>query len=94
MAERRRKLTAEFKAKVALEAMRGVRSVNELASRYGVHPAQIHAWRKQATLGLPEVFTDRRGSAGKADEVLKARLYEQIGKFQMELEWLKKNGGA
>lgn len=92
MARSRRKLSAEFKAKVALEAIRGVRSENELASRHGVHPSQIQKWKKQAIENLPELFKDGRGRDGKADEELKSRLYEQIGKLQVELEWLKKNG--
>jgi len=92
MARSRRKLSAEFKAKVALEAIRGVGSENELASRHGVHPSQIQKWKKQAIENLPELFKDGRGRDGKADEELKSRLYEQIGKLQVELEWLKKNG--
>jgi transposase-like protein len=91
MARSRRKLSAEFKAKVALEAIRGVRSENELASRHGVHPSQIQKWKKQAIESLPELFRDGRSRDGKADEELKSRLYEQIGKLQVELEWLKKN---
>ena len=92
MARSRRKLSAEFKAKVALEAIRGVGSENELASRHGVHPSQIQKWKKQAIGNLPELFKDGRSRDGKADEKLKSRLYEQIGKLQVELEWLKKNG--
>lgn len=92
MARSRRKLSAEFKAKVALEALRGVRSVNELASKHGIHPTQIQRWKKQAIEDLPELFKDRRSRDGRSDEELKSRLYEQIGKLQMELEWLKKNG--
>ena len=92
MRKGRRKLTAEFKAKIAMEAIRGVRSVNELGSRYGVHPTQVQRWKKPAVEGLPEVFADRRSGAAKADAELKARLYEQIGKLQVELDWLKRNG--
>ena len=92
MSGNRRKLSAELKAKVALEALRGVRSVNELASKHGVHPTQIQKWKKQAMEDLPELFKDRRSREGKADEDLKSRLYEQIGKLQVELEWIKKKG--
>ena len=90
---KRRSFTAAFKAKVALEAIREVRSVSELGSRYGVHPSQIQKWKKQALEALPEVFADGRVRGEKSDEELKARLYEQIGKLQVELEWLKKNDG-
>lgn len=92
MGKVRRNLTAEYKAKIAVEAIRGVRSVNELASRYGVHPTQVHRWKKQAVEGMTEVFSDRRAGGAKAEEELKARLYEQIGKLQVELDWLKKKG--
>jgi len=92
MARSRRKLSRELKAKVVLEALRGSRSVNEIASRYEVHPNQIQKWKKQAVDALPDLFADRRTADGKSEEALRARLYEQIGKLQMELEWLKKNG--
>jgi transposase-like protein len=75
-------LTADVKAKIALEAIRGTGTVNELESRYGVHPTQIQSWKKQAIEALPEVFSDRRSRNGKADEELRSRLYEQIGKIQ------------
>jgi len=94
MKRSRRVLTGDFKAKLALEAIRGTGTVNEMASRYGVHPTQIQSWKKQAIEALPEVFSDRRSRNGKADEELRSRLYEQIGKLQVELDWLKKNGGV
>lgn len=94
MARSRRKLSKELKAKVVLEALRGNRSLNEIASRYEVHPNQIQTWKKQALEGLPGLFADRRTSDGKSEEALLSRLYEQIGKLQMELEWLKKKGEA
>jgi transposase-like protein len=92
MKGRRRKLTGEFKARVALDAIRGSRSMNELASQYGVHPSQIMKWKKEAIEALPGVLSDRRSRDGKSDEELRSRLYEQIGKLQVELDWLKKNG--
>jgi len=92
MAQRRRH-TAAFKAKVALEAMRGERTVNELAGLYQVHPSQIAAWRKRAIEGLAELFADGRQKAGKSQDDLTAPLYQQIGQLKVELDFLKKRAG-
>ena len=90
----RRRHSAEFKAKVALEAIRGVKSVNELGSRYGIHPTQIGHWKKQALEGLSGIFVEGRTREEKAEEELKAQLYQQIGQLLVELEWLKKTAGS
>lgn len=89
----RRRHSAEFKAKVALEAIKGERSVNELAGFYQVHPVQVAAWKKRATQGLAELFADGRGKAQKGDLELKAELYQQIGQLKVELDFLKKKSG-
>ena len=86
----RKSYTAEFKAKVALEAVRGDRSLSELAARYEVHPTQIGQWRKALLEGLPEVFSDKRRRKDIDGEREKARLYEEIGRLKVELDWLKK----
>ena len=86
----RKSYTAEFKAKVALEAVRGDRSLSELAARYEVHPTQIGQWRKALLAGLPEVFSERRRRKDADSEEEKARLYEEIGRLKVELDWLKK----
>lgn len=90
MKKSRRRHQPEFKAKVALEAIKGAKSVNELASRYGVHPTQVTEWKKQVLEALPSIFSDGRAKVEKADEEMKARLYQQIGQLQVELDWLKK----
>ena len=90
MGNQRRAHSASFKARVALEAIQGLKTVNELASQYGVHPTQISKWRKQALEALPEVFSNGHQRVQGADEELKARLYQQIGQLQVELDWLKK----
>jgi putative transposase len=90
MAGKRKHHTAAFKAQVALAALKGDRTVNELARRFDVHPTLIHAWKKQLLAGAEQVFTNG-AQAGAADaEAVQAELYEQIGRLKMELEWVKK----
>ena len=86
----RKSYSAAFKAKVALEAVKGDRALAELASRYEVHANQIGQWRKALLAGLPEVFSDKRRRQEESDDVEKARLYEEIGRLKVELDWLKK----
>ena len=86
----RKSYPAEFKAKLALEAVKGERSLSELASKYEVHPNQIGQWRKALLSGLPEVFSEKRQRKEQDGEAEKARLYEEIGRLKMELDWLRK----
>ena len=88
MAAKRKIHSAAFKAQVALAALRGERTVNELAGHYGVHPTLIHAWKKQLLASAEEVFA--AGGKAAAVEDRQPELYEQIGRLKMELEWLKK----
>ena len=92
MGERRRH-SAEFKAKVALEAIRAERTVNELAGMYQVHPGQVAAWKRRTLEGLAELFGEDRQKLQKCDEDLKAQLYQQIGQLKVELDFLKKKSG-
>lgn len=87
----RKQHSAEFKAKVVIEAMKGLKTVNEIASDMGVHPTQVTQWKKQALEALPDVFSSRRGQVQKAQEGLTGELYQQIGQLKVELDWLKKN---
>jgi putative transposase len=89
----RRQHSAEFKAKVALEALRGELTINELAAEYGVHPVQITQWKKVVLDQVPKLFSSRRGANAKAEDALKAALYQQIGQLKVELDWLKKKVG-
>lgn len=89
----RRRHSAEFKAKVALEAVRGLRTANEIASTYEVHPVQVAQWKKQALAELPQLFADRRAKAAQEEETLRAALYQQIGQLKVELDWLEKKVG-
>ena len=90
MAGKRKQHSAAFKAQVALAAVRGDKTVNELASQHGVHPTLIHTWKKQLLAGAEEVFHNGSKAAATDAEAEKAELFEQIGRLKMELEWLKK----
>ena len=85
----RRKHSEEFKAKVALEAAKGQRTYAELCREYGVHANQIYAWRDVLIKRLPELF-EGGSSQQIPDEQLVSKLYEEIGRLKVELEWLKK----
>ena len=93
MASMRTKRTSEFKAKVALAAIRGDQTVTELASFYKVHPNQITTWKRQAQDQLAAAFDSKKAKSLKADEKLKEELYRQIGQLKVELDWLKKKSG-
>jgi transposase-like protein len=90
MGKKRRKHTDEFKAKVALEAVKGVRTLGELSSVYKVHPTVIAQWKRKLVDGAAGVFESGAGTKVKTEEELTAPLYEQIGRLNMEAEWLKK----
>ena len=89
----RKQYTAGFKAKVALEAIKGQRTVQELGSMYGIHPNQITTWKRQLAAEAAEVFTRGGVHGNEAIEEEKAALYQQIGKLQVELDWLQKKSG-
>ncbi len=89
----RKRYSADFKSKVALEAVKGTKTVNEIASTHGLHPNQITLWKKQPLEELPVLFSDKRVKANKDQEALEERLYQQIGQLKVELDWLKKKSG-
>jgi transposase-like protein len=93
MASMRKQYPPSFRAKVALEAIRGERTCAELASEYQVHPTQIKAWKKTAVQGIIELFTDRKKTKDKEKSLLIEELYRQIGQLKVELDWLKKKFG-
>lgn len=88
MAKKRRRIEAPLKAKVALAAARGDKTTAQLATQFGVHGNQVSAWKRQLLDGAAELFADRR--TRQKDDVAEKELYEQIGRLQMELAWLKK----
>jgi len=85
---------ADFKARIALEALKGNKTLNQLAAEYGVHPTQVSAWKQQLKQELPRIFSVKRAKQAEDEEALKARLYQQIGQLQVELDWLKKKQGV
>jgi transposase len=95
MAKTRRRFTAEFKSKVALEAIKESKTMAELIQEYGVHATQIKEWKEQLISGLPKVFD----SGGKSEqdtrqaEEKEGRLYQKIGQLNVEIDWLKKKMG-
>lgn len=87
----RRRFTPEFKSRVALEAIRGVKTVREIAAEYGVHPVQVSQWKRVAQEGLVGVFEKPRRRDEQAVEKERARLERKIGQLTMEVEFLKKS---
>jgi transposase len=94
MAGKRKIHTSAFKAQVALAALKGDRTINELAGQFGVHPTLIHGWKKQLLAGAETVFANGAARANHEGEILQAELYEQIGRLKMELEWVKKKAAV
>ena len=92
MAKKRNRPNGPFKAKVALAALKEVKTVSELASQYGVHPTQIHQWKRQLLERAEEIFSTPGSGRrkGEEQEALQAKLYEEIGRLKVELEWVKK----
>ncbi len=94
MGKKRVRYSAEVKAKIALEALKGVKTVNELAGQYQVHPTQISQWKCQVQLGARELFTTARAKGDQDHEAVQAKLYEEVGRLKMELDWVKKTAGV
>ena len=93
MSKQRKNYGADFKAKIAIAAIKGDKTINEIASTYGVHPNQVTTWKKQALGIIPDAFSSRQARQADEDERLKARLYQEIGQLKVELDWLKKKVG-
>lgn len=80
----------QFKAKVALETLKGVETVNQIAKRYSVHPTQINQWKKHALESLPDAFERGKKPGKDEQEELVNDLFRQIGQLKYELDWVKK----
>jgi len=95
MSEKKRKVfSGEFKAKVALEAVRGLKTVNEIAQDFGVHPTQVGQWKRELQEQAGSLFEARRGAKPVEPSASPERLYSEIGRLKMELDWLKKKSGG
>ena len=88
-----RKFEAAFKARVALEAIKGQKTIAEISSAFGIHSTQIAKWKSLALAELPSIFSGPRTQLAVADTALIDSLYQQIGQQKVELDWLKKKSG-
>ncbi len=90
MTKKRRQHSSDFKFKIGLEAVKGVKTVSQMAAEYNVHPTQISTWKKQLLRQGNTLFTRPNDRQRREQQEKEADLYEQIGRLKMELEWLKK----
>jgi len=90
---KRKKYSKELKSRVALAAIKGNQTVNEIASEYCIHTSLVNRWKKEAVKALPLVFDKTQAKQVKATGIERDRLYQKVGKLQVELDWLKKNTG-
>ena len=90
---KRKSYSNKLKAKVALAAFKGDRTVNEIASEFGLYVSQVNRWKKEAIDQLPDIFEKKNAKRANDVEKEKDLLYRQIGKLQVEVEWLKKTTG-
>lgn len=90
MKNQRKQYSPVFKAKVALEAVKGVRTLNELAGQFELHPTQIVQWKKRLVEGATGLFSGRVERQQEQEAALRDRLYQEIGQLKVELDWLKK----
>jgi transposase-like protein len=90
MTEKRKKISADFKAKVALEAIKEIKSTSQLAQEFEVHPNQITLWKKELQGGASELFKTKKDKKVIDNELLVPRLYQEIGQLTVEIDWLKK----
>ena len=92
--QKRKSFSGQYKAKVALEAIRGVKTVNEIAQEFGVHPTQVGLWKRELQEQASGIFDTRRGPKPVDQSADPERLYSEIGRLKMELDWLKKKSGV
>ena len=94
MRGKRRQYEAELKARVALAALKGDKTINEVAALFEVHPNMVTKWKQRALAELPRVFSEHPAQGASEAAVNEQRLYEQIGRLKVELDWLKKKLSA
>lgn len=88
--KKRKVHSAEFKGRVGLDAVRGIKTVNEIAQQHGVHPALVAQWKKEILTHAGTLFEGKRGPKAETSHEVDDRLYGEIGRLKMELDWLKK----
>ena len=93
MSKKRRLHSPDLKAKVGLEALKGIEPVHAIAAKYQVHPVQVSQWKKEAAERLPEVFARKADQNALEAKAREDELYRKIGRLEMELDWLKKKAG-
>ena len=93
MSKKRRQHSPDLKARVGLEALKGIEPIHAIAAKYAVHPVQVSQWKKEAAERLPEVFARKADHDEEAAQDREKILFEEIGRLKMELEWLKKKAG-
>jgi transposase-like protein len=92
-AKKRKVYSPEFKAKLGLEAVRGMKTINEIGQEYGVHPGQVGDWKREIQEQAKTLFEGKRGPKPVAAHQEPDLLYSEIGKLKVELDWLKKKSG-
>ncbi len=90
---KRQKFSSKFKAKVAIEALNGHQTVNQLASEFDVHPSQVNNWKKQLLEESSDIFSKGRKQQAENAEDERDKLFSQIGRLKVEVDWLKKKTG-
>ena len=90
----RKNFTGDIKAKVAIEALKGLRTANEIAGEYECHPTQVSQWKREFLDGASGIFENKKGRKAKGDAAEKEQLYAQIGELQVQLTWLKKKSAG
>jgi len=93
MKQSRRKYNPEFKAKVALAALKDDETIAQLANRFEVHPSQVRKWKREIEEGAAGIFGSDHGQNKKDDEALMAKLYQEIGQLKVERDFLERKLG-
>ena len=94
MSKKRRQHSPDLKARVGLEALKGIEPIHAIAEKYEVHPVQVSQWKKEVAERLPEVFARKPDADARDAKDREKELFEEIGRLKMELEWLKKKVGS
>lgn len=91
MSKKKKSYTAEFKARVALDCIRGDLTINEISTKYGIHSSQINRWKQQALESMRSGFVGKQERSAKSEQELANQLYQEIGKLKCENDFLKKS---